>query len=119
MGTFILVNAAVANLGKSNFETMYTRACSIANAHAYAEAGNDIMIYPCGFAWVDIRPKNCKFATWLQVNKHASIDPVKKTMKIWIGHFNQSVLHKEAYAEKLTELLKAEGIDASAGSRLD
>ena len=94
----------------------------LASEHAIKTAGENVMIYPCGFAWVQVKPANSKFAKWLVENDHARKDSYEGGVKIWIGQYNQSVSHKEAHAEKLAEILKKEITDCksiNAGSRWD
>ena len=73
----------------------------------------------CGFAWVNVNPGNCAFANWLKKNKLAS-KAYGGGVQIWISAFGQSVERKEACANAMAEVLRAElGIKAYAGSRLD
>jgi hypothetical protein len=72
----------------------------------------------CGFAWVTVKPANSSFGIW-----------AKKTglmrsaygggIQYWVSEFGQSVERKSAFAAAYAETLRAAGIDAFAGSRLD
>jgi hypothetical protein len=72
----------------------------------------------CGFAWVNIKPANSKFANWLKKQGLAR----KGTyggLSMWIRDYNQSVQKKEAYAHAFAKVLQDAGINAYADSRLD
>jgi len=75
---------------------------------------------PCGFAWVNIYPGNCKVAN--QYKKMGLAKPAYGGgVQMWITEFGQSVDRKlayaNAYAAKLRELTGHERI--YGGSRLD
>lgn len=68
----------------------------------------------CGFAWVNVYPRNSSFAIWLRKHKN------ERNGCIWIGEFGQSIERKEAMARKMAEVLREElEIKAYSGSRLD
>lgn len=72
----------------------------------------------CGFAWVNIRPGNCSLA------RHAHKLLKARTgyyggMEIWVNGFGQSYERKRAYASAYAEVMRAAGVDAYPGSRLD
>lgn len=75
---------------------------------------------PCGFAWVNIYPGNCRLA-----NQYKKLGLAKPAygggVQIWISEFGQSADRKyayaQAYAAKLRELTSVERI--YPGSRLD
>lgn len=73
---------------------------------------------PCGFAWVTVRPGNCKFARWLVRNGLAR-KAYGGGVSIWIHQYNQSMGKKEAYAHAFAKVIAAEGIECYAGSRMD
>lgn len=73
---------------------------------------------PCGFAWVSVHPGTSSFARWLTKSGGAQRS-YGGGVSIWISQFNQSVERKEACAEAMARVLKAAGINAYAGSRLD
>lgn len=59
----------------------------------------------CGFAWVTIRPANCKFANWLKKNELAKTDSYSGGVKIWIGTFGQSYERKLKCAKAMAEVI--------------
>jgi len=79
----------------------------------------------CGFAWVDITPKN-KGNTTLGKQERKILecagfrkDWTGKKYNLWISGFNQSMQKKEAYAHAYAEVLRKAGLNAYAGSRMD
>lgn len=74
---------------------------------------------PCGFAWINVKPGNSKFANWLKKNSLARADSYYGGVCIWVGEFNQSMQKKEAYAYAFANVLSDEGIRAYASSRMD
>ena len=72
----------------------------------------------CGFASVVIKPANSKFAKFLVANglarKHYA-----GGVSMSIRDFNQSLTKKEAYAEGFAKVLRDNGINAWAESRMD
>lgn len=76
----------------------------------------------CGFAWVNVSPGNSSFAKWLVKNKLAR-KAYGGGVDIWISAFNQSVERKEACAQAMASVLKAElgesKLSIYASSRLD
>jgi hypothetical protein len=74
---------------------------------------------PCGFAWVTVRPGNSRAAKVMRDTLGARIDSYAGGMMLWVSAFNQSIVRKEAFAEAFAETLRAAGIRATAGSRLD
>lgn len=79
----------------------------------------DIMSYPCGFAWVRVKPANSTFAKWLVSNNYAMKDSYQGGVLIWVYDYNQSADHKEAHACAMANVFEEFGIKCSAGSRLD
>jgi hypothetical protein len=73
----------------------------------------------CGFAWVNIKPGNSKFANWLKKNKLARSDSYAGGVVVWVSAYNQSMQKKEAYASAFADVLVAEGIKAYSDSRMD
>lgn len=92
-----------------------------AQAQTYANLGSNVMVYPCGFAWVYLKVrKNDKLGKQLEQAKIMSWDSYRKYYMYWVGDYNQSAKHKEYHATKLAELLSIElGQKIGYDSRLD
>lgn len=73
----------------------------------------------CGFAWVNVKPGNSKFANWLKKNKLARSDSYYGGVTVWVSAFNQSMQKKEAYASAFSKVLENAGINAYSDSRMD
>ena len=72
----------------------------------------------CGFASVIVKPANSKFAKFLVANQLAR-KHYAGGVSMSIRDFNQSLTKKEAYAEGFAKVLRDNGIDAWAESRMD
>jgi hypothetical protein len=72
----------------------------------------------CGFAWIKIFPARGAFVNYLK-----SIEVGSKSytggLDVWVRGFGQSLQRKEAYAQAFAEVLRENGINAYAESRLD
>lgn len=105
-----------------NFAEIFKLADEEGNLAAFEQHGENLMIYPCGFAWIDL-PKKSSFVAWLKTTDHGKkLIPSftrKKYMEMWIHKFNQSMLHKQAYAERFVEVLREYGIEAIVNSKID
>jgi len=73
----------------------------------------------CGFAWVNIKPGNSKFANWLKKEGLARRDSYYGGVTIWVSEYGQSLELKEVYAYAFANVLSENGIKAYAGSRMD
>jgi len=73
----------------------------------------------CGFAWVNVRPGTSTFARWLRKTNKGRTDSYAGGVTIWVGHYNQSMTRKEAYARAFAEVLRSAGITAYSNSRMD
>jgi hypothetical protein len=102
-----------------NFENLYREARQQAADYTFATNSTNVMQWPCGFAWVNVKPANSAFAKWLVANEYARKDSYLGGVTIWIHEFNQSMNHKESFAMKLAEILRENGIKANDGSRID
>jgi hypothetical protein len=72
----------------------------------------------CGFAWVTVRPANSSFAIWAK--KQGLMRPMYGGgVTYWVGVFGQSVDRKAAFAGAYAKVLRENGIQATAGDRLD
>jgi len=79
----------------------------------------------CGFAWVDVYPVN-KGNTRAGKEERKILErfgfrknDYEKSYQLWISEFNQSMQKKETYARAFAEVLRANGIKAYSGSRMD
>jgi hypothetical protein len=80
-----------------------------ARKYALEAEGDNIMVYPCGFAWVELKcRKNSKIGKELEKEGIMDWDDYEKRYKYWIGDYNQSMLHKAAHGKKLAEILSSE-----------
>lgn len=75
----------------------------------------------CGFAWVKVRPGNCKFAKFLKVNKIVSGPAYNGGVDVWNPGKSptQSMDIKEVGAHAFAQVLVKHGINAFAQSRAD
>ena len=72
----------------------------------------------CGFAWVHISPGTHSFARWakkLGIGHKAYYGG----LDLWVHEGGQSMERKMAWASAAATVLKAYGIPASTGSRMD
>jgi len=107
-----------------NYKAIFQMADDDAEVLTLLECGNDVMIYPCGFAWVTLRNgikgKRNPLGKELERLGIMSYDDYKKCYYLWIGKYNQSMNHKEAHAKYMAEILKEKiGVDFGYGSRMD
>lgn len=74
---------------------------------------------PCGFAWVNVKPGNSRFARWLvKTGKAKKAD--YGGVYIWISDYQQSYTRKKCHADNLARLLRKNlDIKATSHSRLD
>ena len=72
----------------------------------------------CGFAWITIRPANCAAAHYAKKHYRAQ-KAYYGGIQIWVHQFGQSYERKSAYADAFAQVLKEDGIPATAGGRLD
>lgn len=74
----------------------------------------------CGFAWVRVRPANCRFANWLKALDLARTDTYAGGVVIWISDHGQSYERKRAHAKEMAKVLREKlGVKASHEARLD
>ena len=72
----------------------------------------------CGFAWVVIRPGNSSYARHMKKH-HGARAHYYGGMEVYISAYQQSYERKMAYATAYADVLRAHGIEASPGGRLD
>ena len=75
----------------------------------------------CGFAWINIKPANKRFAKWLKETERARPDSYYGGITIWIHDHNQSYEKKKKHAEAMASYLQGKFPDIKfrAMSRLD
>ncbi len=104
-----------------NYEEIYKESQKLGRLSALVHAGENVMIFPCGFAWVKISQKDPiskGFVNWLKENNIGS-KSLSGGYEIWIHDHNQSMLHKEYHAIEMAKYLQRQGIDAIGRSRID
>lgn len=111
-------------LENGKFEEFYNVIHKIAKEYSIEKVGNDIMIYPCGFAWTVFKKESeiHPFVQWLINEKKDGIYkcPIKKMYKQYVhGPYNQSHDHKYYHAHMYTTVLNKFGITCYSESRLD
>jgi len=72
----------------------------------------------CGFASVNVKPANSKFAKFLIVNGLGR-KSYTGGVSMSVRNFNQSLQKKEAYAYAFAKVLRDNGINAWSESRID
>jgi hypothetical protein len=72
----------------------------------------------CGFASVNVKPANCKFAKFLVANGLGR-KAYNGGVSMSVRDFNQSLTKKEAYAYAFARVLTEHGIKAHVESRMD
>ena len=79
----------------------------------------------CGFAWINVYPEfkgNTKLGKEERKVLEAagfSKNEYEKNYQRWVSEFNQSMQKKEAFARAFSKVLRENGINASAASRID
>lgn len=104
--------------------TKMTEAECAALHNAADEAGkaaalNTKVFGGCGFAWVVVKPANCRFARWLNTHGHASKSQYEGGMKLWVSNYGQNAAAKYAYASAYSDVVEKAGVKCHADSRLD
>ena len=72
----------------------------------------------CGFASINVKPANSKFAKYLVANGLGR-KAYGGGVSISVHQFNQSLQKKEAYAHAFAKVLRDNGINAWSESRMD
>lgn len=73
----------------------------------------------CGFAWVNVKPGNGRFANWLKKTGRGRSDSYYGGVTMWISDYGQSMDLKESYAYAFAKVLSDNGIKAYGNSRMD
>jgi hypothetical protein len=72
----------------------------------FEKEGRDVMIYPCGFAWIYFPGgKRNPIGKKLKKLGIVSYDSYRRSYQYWIHDYNQSMNHKERHAQVLSEIL--------------
>jgi hypothetical protein len=81
----------------------------IAHNFAIENEGKNNMIFPCGFAWIELQVKKSdKLGKQLGEEGLMKWDPYKKAYTSWVHDHNQSMLHKASHAKALAKFLSKE-----------
>jgi len=59
----------------------------------------------CGFAYITVKPGNCRLANYMKKNGFGNYWSYDKAVVVSISYFNQSMERKERYAEAYSKLL--------------
>ena len=110
-----------------NWSAIWDKACKAGSEAAEAKEPQMISIkgepnysFPiCGFAWVNIKPGNSRFAKWLVACDLASKDSYEGGVTFRVHQYDQSYDKKYAYAQGVASVLREAGIRASYNGRLD
>lgn len=73
----------------------------------------------CGFAWVNIKPGNSRFANYLKRTEQGRTDSYYGGVSVWVHAYGQSYEKKMAYARGYAAYLNGRGIKAYSMGRLD
>ena len=105
--------------GNEAMKAAVPRAMTVSNPASgeswYVEGG------VCGFAWVNVKPGNCRFANWAKKNTKFKPDSYEGGVKYWVSEGGQSMERKEAFARAMSKVLTDAGVARSvySGSRMD
>jgi len=92
-----------------NYKEIFNQANNAAEVLTLAELGNNVMIGPCGFAWImlknGIKGKRNPLGKELEALGLLEYDNYRKHYYLWIGQYNQSMYHKEVHAKNMAEIL--------------
>lgn len=107
-------NAQVAPMVVAHTKNIFSNEIDESKPKHFVEDG------VCGFAWVNVKPGNSKFANWLKKNDIARPSSYEGGVNVYIHQFGQSLQRKEAYARAFAKVLRDNGISkAYSSSRMD
>lgn len=96
------------------------KAANETNATMMKIVGKDYPEFPiCGFAHVNVKPRNCMVAKILLAEWGARKSDFEGGVNMYIHDYQQSYDLKSAYARAFTYVLREAGIRAYSQSRLD
>jgi hypothetical protein len=84
-----------------------------ANQHYFVPEG------ACGFAWVKVHGIKGNTRIGKMLKARGFTKSYTGGLQYWISTMTQSVARKEAYAEAMASVLRSNGLEAYADSRLD
>ena len=104
-----------------NYREIFEEASLEAQSETFEVEGRDIMIYPCGFAWISFAGgKKDPIGKEFQKLDLAYYDDYRKRYIIQIYEYNQSMNHKETHARLLAKILSEKlNVEIGYGSRID
>lgn len=73
----------------------------------------------CGFAWVEVRPANSRFANYLKRMKLGRYHEYERAVVIWVSDYGQSMQRKEAHAAAMAKVFRDAGLRSYSNSRMD
>lgn len=116
--------AAADAAGKAAADAVQLNPCVFSETDVFGNKlpGKPVYSIPdaCGFAWVNIKPGNIKFAKWMVASGMAKKDSYNGGVRYPVFEFGQMISKKEAYAYAFAETLREAGIKrVYADSRLD
>lgn len=89
-----------------DYEEILLQAEIKAEAETFEMCGRDVMIYPCGMAWVYLPGKKNPLGKILEKLGLVNYEDYRKQYYISVsGRYNQSLTHKEYHAEILAKIL--------------
>lgn len=124
MDTHALLNALYVVEDKDPakiFETAKTMAVNAATEYNNTLPPENQRGFDWGFAWVVVHPARGPFVSWCKKNKHGS-KHYAGGYEFWYSEFSigtQSIGVHERAARVFCDVLKANGLEAFTGSRLD
>jgi hypothetical protein len=106
-----------------NYKEIFEQADKAAQVLTLAEVGNDVMIFPCGFAWFyldNMKGKRNPLGKELEKLGLLEYSDYHKRYYHWEGKYNQSMYHKEAHCKYMAQILEEKlGVSFGYDSRMD
>jgi hypothetical protein len=107
-----------------NYTEIFNEANKIARSFTIEGLGDNVMVYPCGFAHIylnnGIRGKNNPLGKELQQLGLLQYDAYFKHYYVYINDYNQSLIHKYTHARYLAITLSEKlGVLFSYDSKID
>lgn len=106
---------------ETELNALIERALEAARDAAKAHDATNPGWYPCGFAWVNIKPARGKLITLLKNMKIGRTDAYYGGYSIWnpSGHNSQHMYTLEAGAKAFAKVLNDAGFKVSVCTRMD